>query len=192
MGSATSTPTFQAVIGNIKNADGSTPIYSAGAYTFKNASAVTTLAVSDAGVLSGPATGLRIQGGNGTAVPAGMVGYVINFTERGVTASTSNYAASTSIGQLTTGVWEIYCYWVSNTGTATKVDMRLATNNSNDGTGLLGAFVYMIPSATVTLGGAMTPVVINVTGATQDIYGKALSATATHSMTVGGYAVRRA
>ena len=67
MGSATSTPTFQALIGNIKNADGSTPIYSAGAYTFKNASAVTTFAVDASGAVTvGPASGTQIHVVNGS------------------------------------------------------------------------------------------------------------------------------
>jgi hypothetical protein len=59
MPSAISTPTYQALAGNIFNADGSTPIYSLGAWTFKNSSAVTTFAISDAGAVAvGPSTGL--------------------------------------------------------------------------------------------------------------------------------------
>jgi hypothetical protein len=52
MPSAISTPTFQALASSIKNADGTTAIYSLGAWTFKNSSAVTTFAVSDAGAVT--------------------------------------------------------------------------------------------------------------------------------------------
>ena len=51
MGSATSTPTFQALASNIYNADKTTPVYSGG-WTFKNASAVTTFAVDANGAVT--------------------------------------------------------------------------------------------------------------------------------------------
>jgi len=57
MPSAISTPTFQALAGNIKNADGTTAVYSLGAWTFKNSSAVTTFAISDAGAVTVGITG---------------------------------------------------------------------------------------------------------------------------------------
>jgi hypothetical protein len=50
MPSAISTPTFQALAGNIKNNSDSSAVYSAGAWDLRNASGTTTFAVSSAGV----------------------------------------------------------------------------------------------------------------------------------------------
>lgn len=54
MPSHISTPTAQQLAANIKNADGTTPIYAAGAWDFKNASGTSVFTISSAGVVTLP------------------------------------------------------------------------------------------------------------------------------------------
>lgn len=63
--SAIATPVAQQLASNIKNADGTTSIYSLGAWTYKNAAGTTTFSVSDAGaVTAGPSGKVAFFGDN--------------------------------------------------------------------------------------------------------------------------------
>lgn len=129
---------------------------------------------------------------SGVAVGAGYIGQLVSFTERAVISGTSNYTATTnSIGQLTTGIWVVFPYVVVTGGSgATSVDARISTNNSADGTGLIGVSFYRAVPAGVNIGGPLQSSHVVVSTATYDIYGKATSSGAGATCTFGGYAVR--
>ena len=116
----------------------------------------------------------------------------MSFTERSVTSGTSNYTATTnSIGQLTPGVWMIFPYVVVSGGSgASSVDSRISTNNSADGTGLIGVSFYRAVPASVNIGGPLQPSCVAISTATYDIYGKATSSGAGATCTFGGHAIR--
>jgi len=123
MPSATATPTYQALAGNIKNADASTPIYGAGAWDFKNAAGTTTLAVDASGAVTvGPSAGGVTNTVNGAlAVPKtanlgdGALG-TVSAANLSILAHASNNAAT--IAGLSGGVYGQVVY-ITNSGSAT-------------------------------------------------------------------------
>jgi hypothetical protein len=97
MGSSISTPTFQALAGNIKNADGAA-IYSLGAWDLRNASGTTTFAVSSAGAVTvGPAVSGAIQHVvNGSMVKlvrndGGVSKHFLKWLNSAAASATNNY-----------------------------------------------------------------------------------------------------
>ena len=106
MPSAISTPTYQALAGNIFNADGTTPIYSAGAWAFKNASATTTFSVDSTGAATFLAS---ISLPSSGATPSALNFYAESYLDTvltpngvGSTASSTGRIQITRVGRVVT------------------------------------------------------------------------------------------
>lgn len=159
----------------------------------QSAGAAVGFGIVSPGVSAGLVSASGLPGNTtGNAIASGYVGQLVSFTERAVTSGTANYAAtSSSLGQLTTGIWMIFPYVVITGGSgATSIDARISTNNTADGTGLIGASFYRAVPASVNIGGPLQPSYVVVSAATYDIYGKATSGGAGAVCTFGGHAVR--
>jgi len=93
--SAITFSTFSARIGSIFNNSDSSAVYSAGAFTFKNSSAVTTFSVSDAGaVTAGPAGNRGFIGGADSIVTGIYKNCYVASGSRGNRSSTTEGGAA--------------------------------------------------------------------------------------------------
>lgn len=103
-----STPTYQALAANIKNADGTTPLYLSGAWTFQNSSSQTSLSISNAREItlgSSGFTGTHAIKGNLNAETAfqGSVTNVSDFNDGSITVTGTGISGKAFIGLKTIG-----------------------------------------------------------------------------------------
>lgn len=106
--STVKTSTFQALAANIKNADGATPLYLSGAWTFQNASGQTSLSISNNRELtlgSTGFTGTHVVKGNLNAETTfqGSVTNVSDFAEGSLTVTGAGISGKAFIGLKTIG-----------------------------------------------------------------------------------------
>ena len=130
--------------------------------------------------------------GDGSAVPAGYVGEVRNFTSRTISATTTGMTASLALDTLTPGRWHIVpnAAAVATAG-ATSAEVIISTNNSNDATGSIGSYSAANTASLTT--GTWTFQLQNCIldlSTSQTIYAKCQSTGANRNVTVSGFAIR--
>lgn len=131
---------------------------------------------------------------SGTAVPAGMIGEVVNFTARSIVAVAANYTASALVCTLpSAGTWLIFgVAGFDGAINSRSFRMAIATNNANDATGLLGEpliFPYAQTAGAVSGTLPMPVIYYQATGSTI-LYAKGQIENVGQTLTVSGRAVR--
>ena len=138
---------------------------------------------------------ILVQGGDGTAIPAGMVGEKIAFTPRTVTGSGGAWTSNTSaLATLTAGVWRVASRAAfSGSGAANTVESKVCTNSATDSTGTV-TDLFMVYTANASAANSFSlPMaewdIVNVS-TTQDLFAKCFGEDAAVNVTVAGFAIR--
>ncbi len=142
---------------------------------------------------------ILVQGGDGTAIPAGMVGEKRDFTSRATVAVSGSWTSNSSaLDTLPAGRWQLYhiATWAAN-NSANGISFGIATNGTADATGLI-ATGGNSTTAAVNAQNASSSVDAKVVGfphvidvaTTQAIYAKSYADDASVSVTFYGYAIR--
>lgn len=134
--------------------------------------------------------GAAIKGDtSGSAIASGYVGYRFSLTNQAVSANTTGWTASASMGTLPAGVWMVVSFVVvSGAASLTRAGGFISTNNNADNTGNIA------PTVTEMLAGAtsytyfLSVGYLSTTGTA--LYAKGNTLGASTTMTFSGYAIR--
>jgi hypothetical protein len=137
------------------------------------------------------------QGGDGTAISAGMVGETITFTPRTVTGSYGAWAMnSTALATLTTGVWLVFgrISGFTQNNAASLLGCRILDANVTPGNGnvlVQHDFAYaQVTNQANDINIGMGPYLAYRATTNTPIYGHVFCEDAVVNVTISGFAIR--